>query len=33
MHVEDDKTSYSEIFDGKNHLGNIKVDGKEMMGN
>jgi Fe-S cluster biosynthesis and repair protein YggX len=33
MHGEDDKTCYPEIFDSKNHLRNINVDGKEMMGN
>ena len=33
MHGEDDKTYYPEIFVGKNHLRNINVDGKELMGN
>lgn len=31
MHGEDDKTCYPEIFDSKNHLRNIRVDGKEML--
>jgi hypothetical protein len=33
MNGEDDKTCYPEIFDGKNYLRNINVDGKVMLGN